>query len=115
MAPAETPSAEWERVLALVEAETEHAEALLALPTTTEATAWLAAPAVLPSRAPLPPVETMPDLTPELRARIVALRARIIELQELLGAALQDARWHMVTMLPPVTPAPDPQFLDRFV
>jgi hypothetical protein len=112
MHPAGAPN-EWERVLALVEAETDYAESLLALPDAPSQ--WLAAPAVLPTRQPLPPAEAMPGLSPELRERVVALRARITELQELLGAALQDARWHMLTMLPPVAPAPDPQYLDRFV
>ncbi len=107
-------NAEWERVLALVEAEAEYAETLLALPHDAPIDDVLVPPSVLPTRTGLPPLREMPALSPELRERAAALQERIEELQHLLAAALQGSHWHFVTPPAPVTAA-TPQFLDRRV
>ena len=107
-------NAEWERVLALVAAEAEYAETLLALPHDAPVDDLLVPPTVLPMRTELPPLQEMPALSPELREQVVAMRDRIEELQQLLVAALQGGAWQFVAAQPTLT-ASLPQYLDRRV
>jgi hypothetical protein len=105
-------NSEWEAVLAIVEAEAAFAESLLDATDPASAPAYLVAPSVLPAKPELPPLETMPAIPAELRERVIAVRDRIEELQQLLAVALQDAPWQLLVSQPSVTAAA-PQFLDR--
>lgn len=105
-------NAEWEQVLASVEAEARHTAELLHLNqepgTSPPAEAWS-----LPS-AVLPPLADMPEVPAELRERIEQLRSRIDALRTELADALRDWRQQPYRTLPVVSARPEqPMYMDR--